>query len=171
MKSFRTSAFSVWTVALCIVAACGGRIDSVNGTTDDGDRDSGSGGSRTGGGGGGSVTRDAGRTLDAATKPDSDVNVCVDVSTSSFDTSCANDDDCINVTVGHLCTENQCMCGGAAISASAESAYEDALGPVANARSACGCPFLGRARCVESQCVYCSAFDDGSNPAGCPDGG
>ncbi|MGH7280057.1 MAG: hypothetical protein ACRELY_00915 [Polyangiaceae bacterium] len=170
MKSFRASVFSAWMLAACVVAACGGRVDSVTGESDD--TDAGGGGSITGNGDGGRVVRDSGIGFaDASVKPDAEVNQCVDISTSSFDTSCGNDDDCIDVTVGHLCTDTNCMCGGAAINASEQDAYVDALGPVANAHSACGCPYLGRPRCVQSQCVFCASFDDGSNPVGCPDGG
>ena len=176
MKSLRARAFLSCTFAIFVVAACGGRIDSVNGASDDSDSGSGasSGGSVSGGGGtsgGGGSIRDAGRLFDASTKSDASLDVCIDVSTSSFDTSCATDDDCIDVTTGHLCSANTCWCGGSAISASEEKHYDDTVAPVVGGNVACPCPFLGRARCVETQCVFCGAFDEGSNPAGCPDGG
>ena len=101
MKSLGLHA-SAWILATCIVAACGGKVDGVSDSSDSG----GTGGGTTSGG----DARDA-RAGDAHTNADDaatkgDANVCITIDVSSYDTSCANDDDCIDVTAGTFCSAN-----------------------------------------------------------------
>lgn len=56
--------------------------------------------------------------------------------TSSYDTSCKVDSDCVNVTMGTFCQgQPSCLCGNASINTDAENQYEADLksgGPVVN---------------------------------------
>jgi hypothetical protein len=125
--------------AFMLLAACSGK---TLGNTDGGTGgEAGSGGGS--GGGGGSSSGGPG---------------CVDVSLSSFDTSCRNDGDCTTVTVGELCPDS-CLCGGAAISVSSQAAWKQATAGLGG--GFCGCPLEGIPQCVAGTCAICN------DPASC----
>jgi hypothetical protein len=106
-----------------------------------------------------------------------DGGACVDIDVSTYDTSCHGDSDCINVTAGTICEGYNCICGGAAINADGQSRYNMTLSSIHPGRGpACGCPYLGAARCVQGPsggvCTYCPSSISGAPiPPGCPDGG
>jgi hypothetical protein len=118
-----------------------------------------------------------GQVSDTESTPDGggsgDARTCVDIDPASYDTSCQSDSDCIDVSAGVICSGYNCLCGGATINASGQARYEAALASVTRgAGPGCGCPYLGRARCVQSQCVICHpGYLNDPNPPGCPDGG
>jgi len=159
------------------VAACGGTIDAAPdaGTRADasvsgsGGGDDASGSSVMQDGGAESSSSDA-AAVDAAA---SDGATCVDIDVSTYDRSCQTDSDCINVSAGMICSGYNCLCGGAAISASEQDRYSAALGSVeAGPGPYCGCPYFGGPRCIQAQCVYCpSSIGPMPAPPGCPDGG
>jgi hypothetical protein len=129
------------------------------------------------GGTGGSVVVDSGSSEDVALvdsgAPDvSDGGVCIDIDVSKFDRTCATDTDCIDVYAGMLCDGYDCTCGGAAISADAQAAYDALFSSVhPGPGPLCSCPSFGRPRCLQNECVFCPHSSDPSAPAGCPDGG
>jgi hypothetical protein len=160
----------------CLVAACGGTIDVTPDAGTHADAGvSGSGGADAASGsdvlleGGGAASSD-GATVDAAA---SDGATCVDIDVSTYDRSCQTDTDCINVAAGTICSGYNCLCGGAAISATEQDRYNAALASVqAGPGPYCGCPYFGRPRCLQAQCVYCpSSIGPMPAPSGCPDGG
>jgi hypothetical protein len=79
---------------------------------------------------------------------------CVDISASSFDTSCSSTSDCISITAGNLCP-GSCLCGGATINASGKAAYDEATQGVGGAE--CGCALLGTPTCIGGTCTICGA--------------
>jgi hypothetical protein len=99
--------------------------------------------------------------------------VCVDIDVSTYDRSCHADADCINVSAGMICSGYNCLCGGAAISADAEPRYKAAFASVQPGPGPyCECPYFGRPRCIQAECVYCpSSVGPMPAPPGCPDGG
>jgi hypothetical protein len=99
--------------------------------------------------------------------PSPEAGVCVDIALSSFDQSCKEDTDCIDITAGTICT-GQCACGGSAINVSGEAAYQQALASIGSG-VACPCPLGGQPRCLTGHCALCGYGLD--QPAGCPDGG
>jgi hypothetical protein len=84
-----------------------------------------------------------------------------------FDTSCATDSDCIEVTLGDLCTAD-CLCGGASINAADQAEYQQLIAALPTTGSECECPFLGSPTCVAGQCTVCGPA---SHQPGCPDAG
>jgi hypothetical protein len=161
----------------CVVAACGGTIEvtpdagthpdaSVSGS---GSGDDVSGSSVLEEAGGRMPSTDA-AAVDAAA---SDGATCVDIDVSTYDRSCQTDSDCINVSAGTICSGYNCLCGGATISASEQSRYNAALASVQPGPGPyCSCPYFGRPRCLQAQCVYCpSSIGPMPAPPGCPDGG
>jgi hypothetical protein len=161
----------------CAVAACGGMTEV---TPDAGTRPD-TGVSGSGGGddaSGSSVLQEAGGGLtssDAAVGDGaaSDGATCVDIDVSTYDRSCQTDSDCINVSAGTICSGYNCLCGGAAINADGQARYQAALASVQPGPGPyCGCPYFGRPRCLQTQCVYCpSSVGPMPAPPGCPDGG
>lgn len=164
----RTSARRIavaWCLSLSVVAACGGRVEGVGSSSANED----AGGSTTSTGGG-SDTGDGGRRAKDAS--DDDANRCVEIDVTGYDTSCATDDDCIDVTAGTFCGPGPqiCLCGGTAVSASEQSRYDSVVQSLET--EACPCPYLGNARCITSTCVFCPSFGGGADsPPGCPDAG
>jgi hypothetical protein len=104
----------------------------------------------------GSSVVDAGRT---------DAPACVNVDVSTYDTSCTQSSDCIDITAGQICTGG-CACGGTTINVSGQARYEAAVAGIQT--GACPCPASGMPTCIANQCVLC--FWNSSTP-GCPDGG
>jgi hypothetical protein len=143
---------SAFTLACCILVACGGRTGGT------GEPDS-----------GGTAASDAG---DASPL---DAGSCVHIDVSAFDTSCVNDADCLSVYAGVLCAGYNCICAaGGAINANDEARYQALVSSVpAGSGPHCNCPFLGRASCLQGRCVFCVAYPDPQNPdpPGCGDGG
>lgn len=163
----------------CALAACGGTIDVAPdaGTHPDAGVSGSGGGSDDASGssvlqeeGGRMPSTDAATTIDAA---GSDGATCVNIDVSTYDLSCQTDSDCINVSAGTICSGYNCLCGGAAISAADQARYNAALGSVeAGPGPYCSCPYFGRPRCLQAECVYCpSAVGPMPAPPGCPDGG
>jgi hypothetical protein len=95
-----------------------------------------------------------------------DANVCVDLEPSMFDTSCTTTADCLEVTLGEICSSG-CLCGGSAINAMDEAKYEQAVAPVSQGEL-CACPYLGSPVCVGGTCIVCGP---GTSQPGCPDAG
>jgi hypothetical protein len=91
---------------------------------------------------------------------------CVDIDLSTYDTSCKQDSDCVNVTAGTICT-GSCQCGGAAINTDGLGRYDTAVSGLGNVD--CPCVFPGVARCVANQCTICGLGP--GQPVGCSDGG
>jgi hypothetical protein len=109
-------------------------------------------------------------TADAGPPPpdaSGDGNVCVDVDPATYDTSCQQSSDCIDITAGTLCSDG-CLCGGTAINIDGQARYEQTISSLPQGEE-CGCPFFGSPTCVSGQCVIC--FGPGQGAAGCPDGG
>jgi hypothetical protein len=100
--------------------------------------------------------------------PPPDAGTCVDLTQSMFDSSCNEDSDCIEVSLGHLCSRG-CLCGGSAINQSAEAEWQQDILPISIDGPVCGCPFLGSPRCIDNECISCGG--DGQSPPGCPDAG
>ena len=91
---------------------------------------------------------------------------CVDVDISSFDVSCRNDGDCIEVTTGEICSDS-CACGGSAISATEEQRYEEETSGIPT--EACPCVSAGSPRCVAGSCAICPPPSNPNQPAACLD--
>jgi len=91
---------------------------------------------------------------------------CVNVDASTYDQSCAQDSDCIDVTAGMLCS-GECACGGSLINVDGQARYAQAVASIVSA--ACGCPTAGVPTCVQDRCVFCGI--PGYEAPGCPDGG
>ena len=111
----------------------------------------------------GSISGDAGVS---PPPPPPDAATCVDVSLSSFSTSCSQDSDCIQVTTGMLCSDS-CLCGGSSINETDEAEYDQLISPLQGGPP-CACPYFGQPTCVQSQCTICGT---GVNQPGCPDAG
>jgi hypothetical protein len=171
----RASGVAIALVGLLV--ACGGRTEGGGAGGDHGDGGSGSaeaGASSSGGSSsGGTTSSDAGSTQEDTGVVSSDGGFCIDIDTSTYDTACAVDDDCIDVSGGVICAGYNCLCGGSAVSASEQARYDAALATVPEGKGPfCGCPYFGRPRCIASACVFCPSNIGGSDPPpGCPDGG
>jgi hypothetical protein len=113
---------------------------------------------------------DGGNSSDASTNQG---DVCVDLETTSFDTSCNADTDCIGIYAGTLCSGYNCICPTATINASSEPAYGAMRAKVPSGKSVCTCPLFGTPHCIMSECVFCPnpGLKPMSLPPGCPDGG
>lgn len=114
-----------------------------------------------------SPSDDAG--ADAQAYETSDGTACIDISTSSYQTSCHTAADCVVVTTGHLCP-GACFCGGATINASGQAAYEQATQGLGN--GGCPCPSGPEPECISGTCTLC--YGGPNDPAGCeasPDAG
>jgi len=84
------------------------------------------------------------------------------------------DADCIVVARGVICDGYNCLCPGrGTINVDGQARYEAAIASLTRGSGPyCSCPYLGYARCVQSQCVFCNASFRGlPNPPGCGDGG
>jgi hypothetical protein len=93
-------------------------------------------------------------------------NGCVNVDVSTYDQSCVQDSDCIDVTTGVLCPD-RCQCGGSTINRSEQARYQAATASITG--PPCHCPAEGIPQCIQSKCTLCPF---GPNPPpGCPDGG
>ncbi len=108
-------------------------------------------------------------TIDAAPPFDSgppiDAATCVNVDVSTYDTSCAQDSDCIQITPGEICT-GSCLCGGGTVNIDGQAQYDQTVNSIAT--TACPCVAEGVPRCVQATCRLCGGPK--SSP-GCPDGG
>jgi hypothetical protein len=91
---------------------------------------------------------------------------CVFIDPSTYDQSCKQDSDCIEITPGSICSGN-CACGGAAVNADGQSRYDEAINSLVLA--ACACPLAGIPRCVQGMCTQCDVGP--AQPVGCWDGG
>jgi hypothetical protein len=93
---------------------------------------------------------------------------CVDLDLSTYDTSCVQTSDCIDVTGGEICPDS-CFCGGSTVNISEETRYKTTLASTPFLEQAqtnfCGCPFFGSPTCVAGQCVMC--LDLGDTDGGC----
>jgi hypothetical protein len=94
--------------------------------------------------------------------PDTGAPLCVDVDLSTYDTSCTQDSDCVEINAGEICPRTTCLCGGSAVNVSEQARYEAAIAPIVAADSApspmpfvCGCPFFGNPVCAKGQCTLC----------------
>jgi hypothetical protein len=94
--------------------------------------------------------------------PGPDGQACVDISTSSYDTSCSTASDCISITAGRLCPES-CACGGATINVSGQAAYDEATAGLAN--GGCPCPSGPVPQCIAGTCTLCTG--EPGDPSGC----
>jgi hypothetical protein len=103
-------------------------------------------------------------TADDAGQPSSDAAECVNVDVSSYDQSCTQSSDCIEVTAGMVCT-GECSCGGSLINVDGQAHYNQATAGIVPAT--CSCTTWGEPTCVQNKCVFCL----GANQPGCPDGG
>ncbi len=73
------------------------------------------------------------------------------IEASSYDRTCAADSDCIIVYQGSLCSE--CLCGNAAISQSAQSAYESDFAARPQNANVCNCPDEALPVCTSGVCT------------------
>jgi hypothetical protein len=121
----------VSTVALLVLAACGGKTG---------------GGSPEGG----------------APSPD-DGGTCVDIDPATYDRSCKQASDCVNIASGHLCTD-LCMCDSASINASGQARYRAATDGLGSTPF-CSCPSEGDPVCVAGRCMF-QSFDSNAGDAG-----
>jgi hypothetical protein len=165
MKRARVRPTWIWAGVSFALVACGGIQGGTQHDTADASMDA------------GSSSSDAGQAPDTGSTPEGgssgDARTCVDIDPATYDTSCQIDSDCIDVSGGVICSGYNCLCGGTAISASEQARYNAALASVpAGPGPHCNCPYFGRARCVQSQCVICHpGYLNDPNPPGCPDGG
>jgi hypothetical protein len=97
-----------------------------------------------------------------------DSGACVNVDLSTYDTSCTQDSDCIEITAGEICPRSSCYgCGGSAANASEGARYQAAISSIVAADTVpepfiCECPFFGRPVCASGQCTLCvPALADG----------
>jgi hypothetical protein len=83
---------------------------------------------------------------------------CVDVSASSFDTSCTADSDCMSIYVGQICGGSCAGCvPNLAINVSGDAQYEADLASISGGGGeACPCPASSVPRCGNGTCVLCS---------------
>lgn len=93
--------------------------------------------------------------------------ICVDIDLSTYDTSCSQDSDCIEITSGEICS-GECgrVCGGSAVNASEQARYNALVLPVLSSSKVtlgapCGCPAYGSPTCEAGQCVMCFENADG----------
>jgi len=105
-------------------------------------------------------------TVDDAGPPSRDAAAtCVDIDVTTYDQSCTQSSDCLEITAGMFCTGG-CSCGGSLINVDGQARYNQAISGIVP--GACSCPAWGAPTCVQDKCVFCL----GPNPApGCPDGG
>jgi hypothetical protein len=86
---------------------------------------------------------------------------CVDISASSYDTSCQSASDCVGITQGHLCSP-ACLCPNALVNASSLAQWQKDVSALAKG-TPCECPASGAvASCVQGTCEY-STFEAGSD--------
>jgi hypothetical protein len=147
------------------LGGCGGAVASTSAAPD--------GGAAQGAPSATTGTSDTRGPVDASSvdRGPPDGGVCVVIDTSSFDSSCVEDTDCVPASVGKLCSGgNSCMCGAATINASEQERYEAYAAKLRSQVTAgprpCGCPFFGTPRCAQGQCVLC-----GGASGACTDGG
>lgn len=151
-------------VALALVgsmfAACGGKTNGEpSGTGSSGGSSGGSGGSSGGGSGGssgGGLGGSSGSTSGggSGTSSGSTTVACVFVNPGSFDQTCNQSSDCVNISTGMICT-GDCLCSaGAAINVSGESRYQADLSAIAT--GACPCPAEFPPACIAHRCTVCS---------------
>ncbi len=126
----------------------------------------------------GSAASDAGRDAPSAPPPDAsgdaggDAYVCATLAIQPGDLDCVSDTDCTGALLGTRCA-NTCPCG------IAQAANQAAAARIANETPpftgpGCGCAStLGIARCLGTQCVYCTSPSDPAciRPPGPPDAG
>jgi hypothetical protein len=97
-----------------------------------------------------------------------DAGACVNLDPSMFDTSCAQDSDCVDVTLGDLCDDG-CFCGGSSINVGDQAEYEK---DIANIQmGTCGCPYFGAPLCLGGQCIVCGGAAPPNPACPGPDGG
>ena len=77
---------------------------------------------------------------------------CVDVDLSTYDVSCTQDSDCMEVTAGQLC-ESSCMCGGSVINVSGAARYMSQTSGIEG--GGCPCPYSGAPTCSAGTCTLC----------------
>jgi hypothetical protein len=95
-----------------------------------------------------------------------DSGACVNVDLSTYDTSCTQDSDCVEIASGEICPRTTCyFCGGSAVNVSEEARYQAAIASIAAADAvatpepfACGCPFFGNPVCAAGQCTLCVPY-------------
>jgi hypothetical protein len=92
-----------------------------------------------------------------------DAGTCVDIELAAYDQSCQVDSDCIQVTMGMICSPS-CFCGGSAISASEETQYQSQTAGIANRD--CPCAYDGEPRCMQNKCVLCPPGEDCGDAGG-----
>jgi hypothetical protein len=63
---------------------------------------------------------------DAGPPPPVDAAACVNVDVSTYDQSCTQSSDCVEVTAGMVCTGG-CSCGGSLINADGQARYDQAI--------------------------------------------
>ena len=111
-------------------------------------------------------TSDAGPPpADAAVEAEPDAGECVTIDLSTYDRSCQQTSDCVDITSGTLCS-GDCLCGGSAINVDGQARYQQAISGLVP--GGCGCPYFGSPTCVLGQCVICGNVNQSP---GCPDGG
>jgi hypothetical protein len=91
---------------------------------------------------------------------------CVYIDPATYDQSCKQDSDCIEITPGRICS-GDCACGGAAVNSDGEARFDAAINSLVLA--ACPCVSNARPRCVQGTCTQCGIGT--GLPPGCPDGG
>jgi len=88
--------------------------------------------------------------LDAGPGPSADASTCVFVDVSGYSTFCNGDSDCINLQGGQICN-GDCDCGGGtAVSASEQSAYDQATSGIQWGE--CACPLFPSPVCMDHVC-------------------
>jgi hypothetical protein len=74
------------------------------------------------------------------------------VDTSTYDTSCSTNSDCMPITAGTLCSPS-CFCGGATINVDGQARYNAEVAPITD--EGCPCPYAGTPTCSNHQCILC----------------
>jgi hypothetical protein len=77
-------------------------------------------------------------------------DACASLSASSYDRSCATNDDCVSVYEGSLCSD--CLCPNAAIARSAQPTYESDRASLGGGPSVCFCPAIASPVCRAGVC-------------------
>jgi hypothetical protein len=128
---------SALLLASLVLTGCSGKTDVV------GSGDGGSGGSSGGGSSSGGAS-------------------CVDIVVSSYDISCQQATDCIEIASGQLCSGG-CSCPDATINVSGQARYQSQLASIDP--GFCGCPLVFPAECIDNTCTICTG--GASDPPRC----
>jgi hypothetical protein len=103
---------------------------------------------------------------DGGTFTEPDGAVCVDIDLSTFDRSCNQASDCIDIRTGTVCT-GECICGDSLVNVSEQPRYAKAIAPITSVGVACSCG-ASPPECIHHTCTTC---EPGSTNPDCNDEG